>query len=373
MRSGNLFGTFACALFVLAASSAAALDQNDPADGRLVAGNGEASPPSLSETMADQSQCAGGCDVGCCLPCCCCPRWTVSADFIILDRIGGTNQALVSRTDSLASSGTVVLTGNDFRQGFSGGPRIDLIRHGDSDYDWELSYFQISGWASDRFIAADPVDWHWLTMSAPGAFLQTNQKAGQGMAWDYSSQLYDAEINVRCNPSSRVTMLAGFRWVNLGEKLVGALQPPTYSREPPFWNSTTINNFYGLQVGADCKLFERGRFSIDALVKTGVYDNDAEETTGVSVIAKQVRAGSASTDRPAFVGETGLQCKYQVTERLLFRAGYEAIWLEGVALAPGQIQETRVTLSPMSAQARGVNCNSGVFYHGATAGLEYSF
>jgi hypothetical protein len=25
------------------------------------------------------------------------------------------------------------------------------------------------------------------------------------------------------------------------------------------------------------------------------------------------------------------------------------------------------------AQALGVNCDSGVFYHGATAGLEYSF
>ena len=68
-----------------------------------------------------------------------------------------------------------------------------------------------------------------------------------------------------------------------------------------------------------------------------------------------------------------MQCKYQVSERLLLKAGYEAIWLEGVALAPGQIQETYCTLAPMSVQALGVNCNSGVFYHGATAGLEYSF
>ena len=60
-------------------------------------------------------------------------------------------------------------------------------------------------------------------------------------------------------------------------------------------------------------------------------------------------------------------------QRLLLRAGYEAIWLEGVALRR-QVQETYVTLVPkMTAQALGVNCNSGVFYHGATAGLEYSF
>ena len=34
-----------------------------------------------------------------------------------------------------------------------------------------------------------------------------------------------------------------------------------------------------------------------------------------------------------------------------------------------------VTFSPGAAmyRRRGVNCNSGVFYHGATVGLEYSF
>ena len=210
-------------------------------------------------------------------------------------------------------------------------------------------------------------------MRCPGGFLQTNQKPGQGMAWDYATQLYNAEFNVRWNPCCQVTMLAGFRWVNLGEKLVGALEPPTIRTEPPFWDTTTNNNLYGLQVGADWKIWQRGRFSIDGLAKAGIYDDNAEETTAVSVIAKQVRQASTSTNHAAFVGETGLQCTYQVTERLLLKAGYEAIWLEGVALAPGQVQETYCVVLPMSVQAMGVNCNSGVFYHGATAGLEYSF
>ena len=96
MNSRNLFGTVICAILVLATSSAAALGQNDPAAYRLLTGNGEDSPPSFSETMADQSPCAGCCDVGCCQSCCC-PRWTASADFIILDRIGGANQTLVER------------------------------------------------------------------------------------------------------------------------------------------------------------------------------------------------------------------------------------------------------------------------------------
>ena len=49
------------------------------------------------------------------------------------------------------------------------------------------------------------------------------------MAWEYATQLYNAELNVRWNPCCRVTMLAGFRWVNLRENLQGALEPPTIS------------------------------------------------------------------------------------------------------------------------------------------------
>ena len=345
MKPGNVFGTFACAIVALATISTAALGQNDPADGRLPSGNGEDTPPSLSETTTQQLPGVGCCDLGC-GPACFCPRWTAEADFIILDRIGGTDQTLVSRVPSSVDirdlpqyRGTEVLGGDGFQQGFSGGPRVDLIHHGDSGYDLEFSYFQISGWNSDRTVAADPDNWRWLTMRAPGGFLQTNQRAGQGMAWEYASQLYDAEFDVRWNPSCRVTMLAGFRWVNLGEKLVGALSPPTISWEPPFWDTTTTNNLYGFQIGADWKIWERGRFSIDGLLKAGTYDNHAEETTGVSVIAKQVRCGTAATNHAAFVGETGLQCKYQVTERLLLRAGYEAIWLEGVALAPDRFRK----------------------------------
>jgi hypothetical protein len=312
MNSRKLFGTVICAFLVLATSSAAALGQNDPAAYRLLTGNGEDSPPSFSETMADQSQCAGCCDVGGCQSYCC-PRWTASADFIILDRIGGANQTLVERVplhdDPFRTPGAEALNGNDFQQGFCGGPRVGLIRHGDCGYDLELSYFQIDGWSSARSVGPDdPIDW--LVMRAPGGFTQTNQPpdlATQAMVWEYATKLYNAELNVRWNPSSRVTMLVGFRWMNLGENLVGTLNPTTFTWEQSywnFWNGTTTNNLYGFQIGADGKIWERGRFSINALVKAGIFDDDAEQTTAVSVIAKQVRSASASTNHAAFVGET---------------------------------------------------------------------
>jgi hypothetical protein len=377
MNARNWFGTVLGAILVLATFSAAVRGQNGPAACSFLAGGGPDAPPSFSETAADQSPCAGCCDVGGC-PSHGCPRWTASADFIILDRIGTANQMLVERVPHpgpFTAPGVEALDSSDLQQGFAGGPRLDLIRHGDCGYDLELSYFQIDGWSSDRSIGPDnPPDW--LVMKSPG-FIQTNQKlATQAMEWEYATKLYNGELNVRWNPSSRVTMLAGFRWMNLSENLVGTLNPTTFPWEQSywdFWNTTTANNLYGFQIGAEGKIFERGRFSINGLVKAGIFDNNAEQTTAISVMFKQVRTASASTNHAAFVGETGLQCKYQFTQRFLLRAGYEVLCLQGVALAPGQVQETSTDMSAITVQALGVNCNSGVMYHGATVGVEYSF
>ena len=152
------------------------------------------SPLSFSQVPVDQSQGAGCCDTGCSQssrP----PRWTVSADAIILDRIGGVNRTLVERVpgavplpDLSTTPGTKALNSNDFQQGFSAGPRIGLIRHGDSGYDLELSYFQIGGWSSARTVGPDyPADW--LVMRAPGGFLQTQDHIipGNGMGLRYKS------------------------------------------------------------------------------------------------------------------------------------------------------------------------------------------
>jgi hypothetical protein len=335
-------------------------------------GIGEVSLPSLSETTADPAQCAGSCEAGDCQSYCR-PRWTASADFILLDRVGSFNQTLVGtvpRNENPGNPGTEMFNANDFRQGFAGGPRVGLIRRGESGYDLEMSYFQIDGWNSYRSVGPTPNDW--LVMNAPGGFLQTQDHFdSQSMAWGYASRLYNGELNVRWNPSDRITLLAGFRWVNLRENLQGTLPPERAA--VPFWDTSTRNNLYGFQIGAKGKLFERGHFSIDGLVKAGIFDNAAEETTGVSIY-RTVYWESASINRAAFLGEIDLQCKYQITRRLSLKAGYEAMWLQGVALAPGQIPETQSHIaSPVSVEALGVNCDSGVFYHGATAGLEYAF
>jgi hypothetical protein len=230
-------------------------------------------------------------------------------------------------------------------------------------------------------------------MKAPGNFWQTQDFPYQSMVWTSTTSLYNAEANGRYDVSNRVTLLAGFRWLQLNDGFQGTLSPPDQTAPtwknnpltnlfqitpggpagnyPPFWNTSTRNNLYGLQIGASGKLLELGRLSLVGLIKVGLFDNNAEQATGVS-LAKVVYPSKATTNHAAFIGEAGLEAKYQVTNGLTLKAGYEVLWLEGVALAAGQIQET-LTSRPATVGALGVNSGSGVLFHGVTAGLEYSF
>jgi len=346
------------------------------------------------------------------------PRWTFSAETIVLGRTGGANQPLVgllpggmqfAATQNASALAAEAFNSNQFWQGFSAGPKISVTYHDESGYGAEFSYFNIFTQSATKTVGpTNPADW--LVMYAPGAFWQTQDFAYQGMAWKDATNLYNAEANGRLDLSPRVTLLGGLRWLQLNDELVGWLTPadriaPTWKGPcllpgasgcalsdvpnpppggsvviyPPFWTTSTQNNLYGAQIGVDAKLLELGRFSIDGVIKAGVFDNDAKQSTLVSM-AKTLFPTQAAANHAAFVSEAALQAKYQLAKGLALKVGYEALWLDGVALAPGQIRETYTTSpspaspsTPVSARALGINCGSNVLFQGATVGLEYSF
>ena len=374
MNSRKTLGTLLCTILVLAASSAVAFGQQDPAAYRLVAGDSEESPPMNSQSHVYQSPggdcCNPGCDAGSCSPSClqqgCCARWTATADFIVLNRVGSVDRTLVAAQPPASLSvppAVEFLNANDLNQGFAAGPRVGLLRHGDCGYDLELLYYQIDGWSDSREIPQ--VGAYTEYFPVPGPLHIGNSR--ETMLFDYASRLYNAECNVRWSPVCRVTMLAGFRYLSLQETLgegrlfTGASAATTLY---PDWITNARNDLYGFQVGADGLIYDCGCFSVDGLFKAGVFGNHAVQST----IAVNTGPLTGSTNHVSFLGEVGVQCKYQVTRGLALRAGYEAMWLQGVALAPGQIDQTNVITGDA-----GINTNYGVFYHGATAGLEYTF
>jgi hypothetical protein len=128
-------------------------------------------------------------------------RWTVSVEAIVLERTGAVSRTLVERVPgtepflrTLIDTGPEAFNSNQFQQGFSAGPKIDLIYRVNSSYGVELSYFNIFNQSATHTTGPDtPTDW--LVMKAPGLFWQTQDFPYQGMVWGDTTNLYSAEVN----------------------------------------------------------------------------------------------------------------------------------------------------------------------------------
>jgi hypothetical protein len=340
-------------------------------------------------------------------------HWALSLEAIALKRSSNSvSQPLVNSLagntttflETASAPGVEVFNSNQFEYGSGVGPKITLNYLDNSGYGLELSYFNVLNLKATKTIGPESSP-NWYVMRAPGGFppfWQTQDFPYQGMAWGSTTSLYSAEVNAKSQVSKSLGLLAGFRWIRLNDSLVGSLTPndqntpiwkktggcgpdptlteinnacnagPPVGGYPPFWTTSTSNDLFGLQTGAEGTLFESGRFSVGGVLKAGVYNNRATQTGWVSM-EKVMYSSSATTNRVAWVGDAMIQLKYLITNDLSIKVGYELHWLNKVALAPGQIAKTFTGQNLTGVTATGVNAGSNVLFKGGTVGLEYSF
>jgi hypothetical protein len=129
------------------------------------------------------------------------------------------------------------------------------------------------------------------------------------------------------------------------------------------WTGTAIvneardvyNGMLGLQVGVERCIWDKGGlFTATAYAKGGLYNNHITlQTVGAQPY-------SANADDLAFVGDFGVTGKYELTRCLSLTAGYQFLWLSGVALSLDQYYNSVNT----------INRNDNVLFHGMNVGLE---
>ncbi len=129
----------------------------------------------------------------------------------------------------------------------------------------------------------------------------------------------------------------------------------------------TANHLYGVQIGARLRR-SPNRFGWEATGKAGIFGNDAhQEQSVVDFPDFPIRPTvSSSGSGVAFVGEANLSALYRLTNVWNLRAGYNAVWIEGVALAPDQL-DFNFAASPSGDQ---LHRGGGTFLHGVNIGLE---
>ena len=335
--SYKTLGLMLCTVFALAISCAIAADNDQAQALRMFADDAEKPETVPPGNVIDRTDMAGSADTAGngeygglgCFQSCCCPGWTVTADVMALERVG-------NRTD----------TGDTVGREIEVGPRISLIRQTEC-CDYEIVYFGIDG-ESGGVITEPNIP----TDESPIVGQPVNQP-GPIASFGWGSRLYNVEANARWNPSCDLTLLAGFRWAQYQDEFAEEFE----------FDKQTKNDLYGFQVGADACLWQRGCFSIQGLCKAGVYANHAEQTAMTTPISPEIPSihYSVSGTHTDFIGEVGLQARYQITRRFALRAGYELLWLDGVCIS--------------STPGLGVplDMNSTVFYQGGTGGFEFSF
>lgn len=309
----------------------------------------QAPPTCAGDLFIETPRCDGGCDSGSCETMCagcCLPSWTFRAEAIIWDRAGGTNVPLVGAP--------VALNAFDLNGGWQAGPRLTAIKHGvfDSCWDLEVAYFGINSWTGTQ-VLADADDY--LTTPA------INILGVVPLTATYSSSLQNGELNGRRAYNEWVTWVVGFRAIQIDESLTAVFGAASHSVE-------TRNRLYGGQVGADVALFDGPCWRINAVGKVGIYGNSAEQVTRTAGVGGALPFVTFADNQTCFVGEFGVNAGYHLTERLTLLAGYNLLWVNGLALAPEQLATTDITTG-----VGALATNGNLFYHGVNVGLEYGW
>lgn len=312
---------------------------------------GAACPRTVPSCVADSgpSCCGEECDLNCCD---CAPRWTVSAGAIFLHRSRPRNTVLV--TDGTTDD--VLVSVSDFGLGTEAGPRLEVNRQMGCGWEIGAVYFGVDGWSSSHALA-DPGNLRVpLVSDDPDDYFDSVNAS-------YKSRLYNAEVNAKRRLGDNVKFLAGFRYIELDERIVaGAFSPDL---EGTF--GAQVNNYlFGFQMGGEAAIWNKGGpFRVDSFLKAGVFGTHSRanvQATGTYLDINE----TATDDRTSFVGELGVVANYQLGRQLSVFGGYQLLWIEGVSLA----SDLPAALTDADAD---IASRGSPFYHGAMTGINFNW
>jgi hypothetical protein len=322
-----------------------------------VAGRSSAAASSSTVAGAMQSGSMSGCDScgdSCCDlgSCCCGPTWTVRAGAVILERSRPKRQRVIEdRTGSPDREGYT----DAFDFGFEGGPDVTITRWLANGNGIEVRYFGALEWDAN---ASWQSDTGWAVPTNPprtgGAPATINA--------NYISRLNSTEVNYRQAPNDRVSLLAGFRWVELHEEL-GVDADFGANMTDIGWN--VDNHLYGAQSGAEVMLLDRGGpMQVTSHFKGGIFGNAADNDFSLNQSVGPDVSFNDSTSKVTFLGDIAFLARYRFNDNVSFNSGYQLLWLDGVALASEQIFATNVI------NGSGIDADGFVFYHGALISMD---
>ncbi len=317
--------------------------------------------------------------------CGCCPEWNnyFVFDVLFLQRDNATNgQAIAVGNDNAPNPGEPILTTRSMQFATAPGVRLLWGQRGGDGVGWEVGYLGVYGMFADANVTAPD------EIAVPGDLGQ----AVHGWATadverpTYASSLNIVEANMflyecceTCDPCATLQCqrtrrcrctdwIGGFFWAGLNEQ--ANLNVTCCPGEPSSaYSVTTASNMFGAQVGLRRRA-DWCRWAFERTYKVGLAGTSLYQSAGpiTSPLGGDTIYRDAQSDAIGGVGllsQINLTAVYRINRQWGLRAGYNFIWLAGVALAPDQWDFTDTADSGSQLINGG-----GLFLHGANLGLE---
>ena len=302
-------------------------------------------------------------------------RFYGQSEALFMVRDNGAFDQPVVRDTNLAAGSDTVLAAPDPGFEFETGVRLMLGYRLGEPWALEGSYFSVLGITADEVITGN----NNLALPDLGA-ASIDFRDADMMRIDYRSDVESAELNLvrtcsyeiepflyanACCIQRDFSTFVGFRYMRLDEAF--NIESTDLASGTSDYNILAGNELYGAQVGARLR-DAWDWFGIDVVAKVGVFGNDARQEQfvtdqGATVLLRPTVA--AADERVAFLGELGGSITCQLTDGFALRFGYNVVWIEGLALAPDQLDFTTL---PQSGTL--LSTDGGVVLHGANAGVE---
>jgi len=271
-----------------------------------------------------------------------------SLDLLVMTRSSADSQNVLFVNDTSHPVLNVKDVGFDAQTGL----RVNAVLPSECGCDLLFRYFGLHDMAESGL--RDDVGVFYV------AYNRSPTTAASAYFVNYESHLDDAELNVRTRQWRRVAPMVGMRITQLEE--VFNIVDSANQASGVF--SDVENEMYGVQFGAEVLLCEGGRSRLESTVKACVYFNDLALTARATDVTGSPIELDRDFSHTAFGGEAQLVWVYQFCHNFSLRLGYEALWLEGVGLAPDQSNNFRIVTNEGSLDV------GSAFYQGGYVGFD---
>lgn len=303
-------------------------------------------------------------------------RWSFSAEALLLRRN-------VPKVETAIDVGT----GNSFGTetldfDLDPGARFTIGYHPTPKASFELSFFGLHDWDDSALFSSPTEELRIAFISTDLAVNDLPNDAEDFTAAlqqkvDYESRLTSVEANYRLELSpasskSYTNLVAGLRYFNVNEtlNLISFDNGTRLGGNVGRYDIDTNNNLIGLQVGIGSSVQISPSFGLGLKAKTGLLVNFANQNSRFindGAIVSVYRADESRVGVSPMVDLAG-SAKLDLGSNVTLQAGYQFLFLGGVATAPAQFAK-----SPNFPNSLGRFERESVIYHGPFIGLEIRF